>query len=452
MVVRLEDLGKTVRETQYAVRGPIVARAAELEREGREIIYCNIGNPHSFGQKPLTWIRQVLALVSHPDLLVTGKALFPADVLEMANWVLQQTKHGFGAYTESKGLRFIREAIANFIEKRDGIKTDPETIYMTDGASKGVQAILEVLISSDRDGIMVSIPQYPLYSATITLYGGRQVDYYLDEATGWKLTLEQLELAYLKATNEGIRVRAICVINPGNPTGAVLDEQNIEMVLRFARKYNLAVLADEVYQDNIYLASDSFVSFARVLEKNQLKDVSLFSFHSCSKGLLGECGIRGGYFECRNIPDDVLFEITKMQSVSLCANTIGQVTTFLMVSPPQPGGASFDSYTKERADVLESLRVRAKMVADGLNCIPGINCQHVAGAMYAFPKITLPKGMTDNEYCLRLLEETGICVVPGAGFGQVPGTFHFRTTILPPIQKIQDVIAKLAQFQLKIMQ
>ncbi|MEI6168881.1 MAG: aminotransferase class I/II-fold pyridoxal phosphate-dependent enzyme [bacterium] len=451
MVVRLEDLGKTVRETQYAVRGPIVARAAELERDGREIIYCNIGNPHSFGQKPLTWIRQVLAILSYPDLLISGKDLFPADVVEMAGRVLQQTRHGFGAYTESKGLCFIREAIAKFIEKRDGIKADPETIYLTDGASKGVQAILEVLISSERDGIMVSIPQYPLYSATITLYGGRRVDYYLDEATGWKLTLEQLEQAHQKAEKEGIRVRAICVINPGNPTGAVLDEKNIEMVIHFARKHHLAILADEVYQDNIYLNSDSFISFAKVLEKNHIKDVSLFSFHSCSKGLLGECGIRGGYFECRNIPDEVLFEITKMQSVSLCANTVGQVTTFLMVSPPQPGQPSFESYTGERAEVLESLRIRAKMVADGLNRIPGINCQHVAGAMYAFPRITLPKGMTDDQYCMRLLEETGICVVPGSGFGQAPGTFHFRTTILPPINKIEAVIEKLAQFQLKIM-
>jgi aspartate/methionine/tyrosine aminotransferase len=90
------------------------------------------------------------------------------------------------------------------------------------------------------------------------------------------------------------------------------------------------------------------------------------------------------------------------------------------------------------------------MVADGLNQIPGINCQHVAGAMYAFPQITLPKGMSDDQYCMRLLEETGICVVPGSGFGQAPGTFHFRTTILPPINKIRAVIEKLAQFQLKV--
>ncbi len=451
MVVRLEELGKAVRETQYAVRGPIVARAADLEREGREIIYCNIGNPHSFEQKPLSWLRQILALIDYPELLDLGTNLFPADAIAMARHILLQSKHGIGAYTESKGLRFIREAVATFIEKRDGIKADPETIFLTDGASKGVQAILEILISSEHDGIMVSIPQYPLYSATITLYGGHRVDYYLDEKSGWKLTLAQLEQSYQQASAAGIKVRAICVINPGNPTGAVLDESNIKMVIDFARKNNLSILADEVYQDNIYNSTDSFVSFAKVLEKHHVKDVSLFSFHSCSKGLMGECGLRGGYFECRNIPDDVLFEITKMQSVSLCANTVGQIATFLMVSPPQPGAPSHETYTRERAAILESLRVRAGMVADGLNQVQGIHCQPVAGAMYAFPQITLPAGMTDTEFCMRLLEETGICVVPGSGFGQVPGTFHFRTTILPPAHKIEALLKKLADFQQKIL-
>lgn len=450
-MVRLEDLGKSVRETQYAVRGPIVARAAELERAGREIIYCNIGNPQSFDQKPLTWIRQILALAEYPELLSTAQSLFPTDVIETAKMILQKSPHGLGAYTESKGLRFIREAVAEFIERRDGIKADPETIYLTDGASKGVQATLEILIASPEDGIMVPIPQYPLYSATITLYGGQRVSYNLEESSGWKLDHDQLEQAYQKACAEGIKVRAICVINPGNPTGALLDEQNIEMVIQFARKHHIAILADEVYQDNVYQPSDSFVSFAKVLDKKKIKDVSLFSFYSCSKGLLGECGHRGGYFECRNIPDDVLAEITKMQSVSLCANTVGQMVIFLMVNPPKPGQPSFDNYTRERTVILESLRTRAKIMADGLNRIPGFRCQPVAGAMYAFPQITLPPGMTDDDYCMRLLEETGICVVPGSGFGQAPGTFHFRTTILPPTNKIEAVVKTLAEFQLKIM-
>jgi len=450
MSVRLNDLGKAVRETQYAVRGPIVSRAADLEREGRDIIYCNIGNPQSLGQKPLTWVRQILAITEYPDLLEGGSGLFPSDVLETARLIIEKSKYGLGAYTESKGLRFVREAVADFIERRDGITADPETIFLTDGASKGVQTALEVLISSDHDGIMVPIPQYPLYSATIALYGGRRVDYLLEEKSGWKLTRDQLEDAYQKAGQAGIRVRALCVINPSNPTGAVLDEREIGMVMEFAVKHRLTLLADEVYQDNIYRPSDRFISFAKILETSNIRDVSLFSFYSCSKGLLGECGHRGGYFECRNIPDDVLAEITKLQSVSLCANTVGQILTFLMVTPPKPGHPSFDNYIRERAAILESLRIRAGIVADGLNRVPGMSCQQVAGAMYAFPQITLPAGMTDDEYCLRLLEETGICVVPGSGFGQAPGTFHFRMTILPPTDVLKSVVDKLARFHLTV--
>jgi len=363
--------------------------------------------------------------------------------------VVKESKHGLGAYTESKGMRFVRQAVAKFIEERDRIKADPEAIYLTDGASKGVQTILRILIADERDGVMIPIPQYPLYSATITLLGGRQVHYYLEEESGWKLSRSMLEDSYGRAHDEGINVRALCVINPGNPTGAVLDEKNIRMVIDFAQEHGLSILADEVYQENIYHSGSEFRSFAKVLECIGTKDASLFSFHSCSKGFLGECGHRGGYFECRNVPQDVLNEITKLQSVALCANSVGQVVTYLMVRPPKPGDPSYELYAQERNCILHALRCRAKIVADGLNAIPGISCQHVAGAMYAFPRITLPPDCTDFEYCLRLLEETGICVVPGSGFGQVPGTFHFRTTILPPTDKIEFVVQRTADFHVR---
>ncbi len=176
------------------------------------------------------------------------------------------------------------------------------------------------------------------------------------------------------------------------------------------------------------------------------KSVSLFSFHSVSKGFLGECGQRGGYMEVRNIPPDVVAQITKLQSVSLCANLNGQVATYCMVRPPKPGEPSYDNYVRERDCILGELRRRAVLLAEGLNAIPGIQCNVVAGAMYAFPRITLPAGRTDTEYCLALLEQTGICVVPGTGFGQLPGTAHFRTTILPPTDKIRQVVERLATF------
>ena len=240
MSLSLSDIGKAVLDTRYAVRGPIVARAQELERAGKEIIYCNIGNPQALGQKPLSYVRQVLALAEWPDLAEKAPDAFPSDVVATAKKILKDSRYGLGAYSDSKGLKFIREAIAEFIRDRDSrngvsMEVNPDHIYLTDGASKGVQTALRMLISSDRDGIMIPIPQYPLYSATITLYGGVQIGYYLDESSGWGLSRKMLEEAYLSAKTKGVMVKAICVINPGNPTGTVLSQEGIAMVIDFAK-------------------------------------------------------------------------------------------------------------------------------------------------------------------------------------------------------------------------
>ncbi|MDP3178084.1 MAG: aminotransferase class I/II-fold pyridoxal phosphate-dependent enzyme, partial [Spirochaetaceae bacterium] len=411
MALSIKDLGKAVLETEYAVRGPIVARAAELERAGRKIVYCNIGNPQALGQKPLTYLRQLLALCECPSLAkatIDGRPAFPPDVIAAAQRVLEGSRHGLGAYSESKGLRFVREAVADFIRQRDGIAADPESIYLTDGASKGVQAALRILISSPSDGIMIPMPQYPLYSATITLYEGKQVHYYLDEGDDWRLSRGLLEESISEARRNGVKVKAICVINPGNPTGSVLDASNIAMILDFAAEQGLAVLADEVYQENIYRLGDSFSSFARIAAEKGHSEVSLFSFHSCSKGFMGECGHRGGYMEIRNIPADVAAQITKLQSVGLCSNLPGQVATYAMVRPPKAGEPSHGAYTAERHAILSELATRARLLAEGLNGIPGIACNSIAGAMYAFPRITLPPGRSDEDYCMTLLEKTGV--------------------------------------------
>jgi len=293
---------------------------------------------------------------------------------------------------------------------------------------------------------MIPIPQYPLYSATITLYEGRQVPYYLDEGNDWRLSRRRLDESLAKAEAAGTRVKAICVINPGNPTGSVIDKNNIAMIIDFAREHGLSILADEVYQANIYRAGEKFVSFARVLSEKGEKGVSLFSFHSCSKGYLGECGHRGGYMEIRNIPADVVAEITKLQSVSLCSNLPGQIATWCLVSPPPEASAAGRLWKEERDAILAELGARAKLLAQGLARIPGVECNEVAGAMYAFPKIALPAGRSDEDWCMALLEKTGICVVPGTGFGQEPGTAHFRTTILPPTEKLREVVDLIADF------
>jgi aspartate/methionine/tyrosine aminotransferase len=376
-----------------------------------------------------------------------GGELFPPDVVERARKVLEGTVYGLGAYSESKGVKVIRDAVAAFISERDGIEAESDSIFLGDGASKTVQLALRVLISSPADGIMVPIPQYPLYSATITLYGGRQIPYYLDEEHDWRVSRELLDKAFIEAVRKGVKPKAICILNPGNPTGAVLDHENIAMIIDFARSHDLSILTDEVYQEDVYIEDFRFYSFAKVMAEMGVRDVSLFSFHSASKGFIGECGHRGGYMEIRNMPGEVVEQITKLQSISLCSNLPGQVVTYCMVRPPREGEPSHALYVAERDHIMSELRARAKILAQGLNGIPGIHCTRIAGAMYAFPRVTVPGGKTDDQYCLDLLEETGLCVVPGSGFGQLPGTHHFRTTILPETSQIHEFVEKLGGFQ-----
>jgi len=369
-----------------------------------------------------------------------------------------------GAYTLSTGMPFVRKAVADFIQHRDGIPADMNRIILTDGASKGVQAALTMLTNKPNDGYMIPIPQYPLYSATIELYGAKQVDYLLDEGNGWQLGESELNVSFEAARVKGINPVALVVINPGNPTGAVLSHENIEMIVRFARKHKLSIIADEVYQENIYSKELKFHSFAKVMHEMGETDVTLFSFHSVSKGFLGECGHRGGYLEVRNMPDDVFAELVKLQSIALCANVDGQIVTYIMTAPPAEGEASYPLYKAERDGILNDLREKAEILGNGLNDIPGMETRIPRGAMYAFVKFDLPhpaganpetmqpaqrllyETQRDTEYCLRLLEETGICVVPGSGFGQAPGTLHFRTTFLPPKDDIKALVASMKKF------
>jgi aspartate/methionine/tyrosine aminotransferase len=465
-MITLEDLNPKLLQAQYAVRGPIVQRAQEMEAEGKKVIYCNIGNPQALKQRPLTFLRQALSLLENPALMDSPEVLerYPRDIVARVRKALERHPHGTGAYSQSPGIPFIRQAVADFITRRDAIPADRDHIILTDGASKGAQAVLMALLRSSQDGVLIPIPQYPLYSATLALYGGRQIGYYLDEENDWQLERPVLAASVEKAQRSGTKPVAIVVINPGNPTGSVLSRDNIEMVIRFAREHHLAIIADEVYQENVYDPSVAFHSFARVMEEMRERDTTLFSLHSVSKGFLGECGHRGGYLEIRNVPEEVNAQFIKLQSISLCANVSGQFATYFMVAPPEPGDESFAVYVRERDAVLAALKRKAEILGEGVNGIPGMSLDMPQGAMYAFVRFELPpeqgvdpavlppeerrlyEARRDEAYCMALLEQTGICVVPGSGFGQRAGTLHFRTTFLPPQEEIEELVKKLAMF------
>jgi aspartate/methionine/tyrosine aminotransferase len=295
---------------------------------------------------------------------------------------------------------------------------------------------------------MIPIPQYPLYSASIKKAGGVQVNYYPDEDSGWAFDRELLEESFNQARDNGINVKGIVVINPGNPTGAILGEESIRTVIQFARAHQLVIIADEVYQENVY--AGKFISFAKVLGGDH---VPLFSMHSISKGFYGECGHRGGYLEVRNPPKvqdsnlDFIDLLTKQASVSLCANTTGQVLTYLMVTPPVKGSESYRQFAQEREKVLKDLEAKAIMIKDAFTQMKGVECFGKIGAMYLFPRLkVLPAGKTDFDYCMALLENTGLCTVNGGGFGQKEGTNHLRIAFLPPQELLAQVLPEWIKF------
>ncbi|XP_062275124.1 alanine aminotransferase 2 [Scomber scombrus] len=471
----METLNPQVKAVEYAVRGPIVIKAGDLERglqQGvkqpfTEVIKANIGDAHAMGQQPITFLRQVVALCCFPELMDSPS--FPDDAKQRARRILKDCGgQSLGSYSASQGVECIRRDIAEHITHRDqGVPAEWNNIYLTTGASDGIMSILKLLVSGQdrsRTGVMIPIPQYPLYSAAISELGAVQINYYLDEANCWALDIEELQRAYLTAKKH-CQPRVLCIINPGNPTGQVQSKKCIEEVLHFAYEENLFVMADEVYQDNVYSSDCQFHSFKKVLfdmGTEYFNNVELVSFHSTSKGYTGECGFRGGYMEVLNMDPQVQTQLIKLLSVRLCPPVSGQAAMNVIVNPPQVHEPSYAQFTKEKSSVLDALAHKARLTEQILNSVPGIKCNPVQGAMYAFPQIFIPPRAIkeaqslsmapDMLYCLKLLEETGICVVPGSGFGQREGTYHFRMTILPSPEKLEVLLEKLKKFHLRFLE
>jgi len=279
----------------------------------------------------------------------------------------------------------------------------------------------------------------------------------LDESSAWSTSVESIEEAIRKAKEDGIDPRGLVIINPGNPTGALLDEATQEKLVKISEKHSLILLADEVYQDNLHRRqTHPFTSFKKVVSKAQ-SPVPLISFHSISKGVVGECGRRGGYFECTNISEEVIAFIYKMVSVGLCPPVSGQVGVDCLVRPPKPGQESYELWKKETDGLHAALASRTQTMAARLNRLPGVSCVDSPGALYLFPQIKLsPKAVEaakaagkvpDAFYALSLLDNTGICVVPGSGFGQKKGEWHYRLTCLCP--GVDEYVNKLEKFHLE---
>ena len=416
------------------------------------------------------------ALMEYPPLAEIVKGKWPQDVLDRAK-ELQEEIGSIGAYSHSKGVPLIRKSVAKFIEgasrllfpgasrtkthlERDGYPSDPEDIFLTAGASAGVSLILNTLITPNVTGVLIPIPQYPLYTATLAQYSGVALPYHLSEPEGWSTSLHEIEAALAKAEKDGVKPRALVVINPGNPTGAILDKSTMQNLVRLCEEHSLVLLADEVYQANLHRPdTHPFHSFKQVVRELG-SPIPLFSFHSISKGVKGECGRRGGYFECTNVSDEVRALLYKMASVTLCPPLSGQIGVDCLVRPPRPGAPSYALYRQETDAIHAALRHRTQLMAARLNALPGVSCVDSPGALYLYPKMELPEKAVeeaarqgkspDTLYALELLDATGICVVPGSGFGQKDGEHHYRLTCLCP--GVEEYVSALEMFHKKFVE
>lgn len=396
--LNINNINPHVKEAKYAVRGELATRAEAYRARLAEgpskssqekplpfdkVIAANIGNPQQLDQKPITFFRQVLSILEYPALLKNEKALkegfgYKQDVIDRAKWLLSEVR-SVGAYSQSQGAPGIRRSIAEFLKRRDGYSADPENIFLSAGASAGVNTLLSIICAKPETGILVPIPQYPLYTATLAVLNARCVPYYLEESKAWGTDIGAIREAHKKAKSEGTDVRAIAVINPGNPTGASLSAEDVRSVLEFAAEEKLVVLADEVYQTNVFIGK--FTSFKKVLRDMQkeapekYQNLELASLNSVSKGMVGECGHRGGYFEFVGFDPEVAAQIYKLVSITLCSPVIGQCLVEMMVNPPKEGDPSYPLYRQEYDDISQGLHKRALALFDAFNQMEGVKCQ-----------------------------------------------------------------------------
>ena len=362
----------------YAIRS-IVGEAHKVAASGRVVHYLNIGDPVLFGFKT-------------PPHLV--------EAVERA------MRDGHNGYTPAAGIAQAREAVAQEHTSR-GVVISPDRVILTSGTSEGIELAICVIVDRD-DEVLVPVPTYPFYTAVLAKLGARAVYYRTDPSRGWQPDLEHLRSLI------GPRTRALVVIDPNNPTGAVYPQQTRVELLDIADRHNFVLLSDEVYTD---LAYDGPVPPIGSFNP----DAPVISFSSASKAYMAP-GWRTGWMAVGSGArlDKVLAAIKELADGRLCTN-----------GPMQHAvAAALAGDRSHQNDFRRQLQERATVTTRRLNAIEGISCVPPAAAFYAMPKVELPPGRTDQDFILGLLRETGVLCVYGSGFGTVPTDGFFRIVFL----------------------
>lgn len=378
----------------YAIRN-IVAEAHALEKSGRTVHYLNIGDPVLFGFQT-------------PPHLVDA--------------VVRAMRDGHNGYTPASGIMPAREAVATEYASR-GISLTPDRVILTSGTSEGIELAISVIVDHE-DEVLVPLPTYPFYTAVLSKLGARPVYYRTDPARGWEPDLDHLE------SQVGPRTRALVVIDPNNPTGAVYAQETRLALLEIADRHNIVLLSDEAYTDLVY---DGPVPPIGSLNPA----APVISFSSASKAYVAP-GWRTGWMVVGGGErlDKVLTAVKRLADGRLCANGPMQHA----VAAALQGDRSYQH------DFRWQLKERAELTSRRLNAIDGISCVPPAAAFYAFPQVDLPEGRTDRDYVRGLLQATGVLCVYGSGFGTEPADGFFRIVFLAAPSKLSAYLDAIETF------
>ncbi len=384
----------------YDIRGPVLARARQMEEEGHRIIKLNIGNPAPFGFEA-------------PEEIVVD--------------VIHNLRDASG-YSDSKGLFAARKAIMHYCQEKAIAGVGIDDIFIGNGVSELIVMAMQALLNNG-DEVLVPAPDYPLWTAAVSLTGGTPRHYLCDEGAGWLPDLADIRGKIGPAT------RAIVLINPNNPTGALYPDDLLREIIEIARQHQLIVFADEIY-DKVLYDGATHTSIASLAD-----DVLFVTFNGLSKNYRA-CGYRAGWMvvsgEMRHARD-YIEGLDMLASMRLCSNVPGQYAIQTALGGHQsildlvaPGGR----LAKQR-DLAWEL----------LTQIPGVTCVKPKAALYLFPRLD-PKRYPiadDQQLILELLLEEKVLLVQGSGFNW-PAPDHFRVVFLPNVDDLREAIGRIARF------
>ncbi|KXJ55412.1 pyridoxal phosphate-dependent aminotransferase [Neptuniibacter pectenicola] len=384
----------------YDIRGPVLQEAKRLEEEGQRILKLNIGNPAPWGFDA------------------------PEEIVQDVIYNLPASQ----GYVDSKGLFSARKAVMQECQKNGIRNVGIEDIYIGNGVSELIVMAMQGLLN-DSDEMLIPAPDYPLWTAAVSLSSGTPVHYHCDEEQGWAPDIEDIRS---KITE---RTKGIVVINPNNPTGAVYPKAVLEQIVDLAREHNLIVFADEIY-DKILYDEAEHVSLASLAE-----DVLFISFNGLSKSYRA-AGFRSGWMIVsgpKYHARDYIDGLDMLSSMRLCSN----VPTQHAIQTALGGYQSINELITPGGRLFEQRNLAWEM----LNDIPGVSCTKPEGALYLFPKLDpeIHPIQNDEKMALDLLLQQKVLIVQGSGFN-VPDTQHFRLVFLPREDVLEDAIERIGVF------